>query len=225
MSAKKSTNTAEETALEQWAASDEPTVRDDAIVTGPTEEARDAMHQILMGAAFPEQKEDIERAAKGGRPRLSPGEGRSPLWRVRVPEPLDKDLHAAAEAEGRNFSDVLRDAAEEYLDHHHRAPVRTRLGIVAGAIGAGAKKIANRRVKGARYIAVPRAEIATHVQTLRIMANEAPALKSGKVAARAATQREALHSVQRMGEAEARERMASAETRTAKILKGHTTDA
>lgn len=216
MSAKKSTNTAEETALEQWAASDEPTVRDDAIVTGPTEEARDAMHQILMGAAFPEQKEDIERAAKGGRPRLSPGEGRSPLWRVRVPEPLDKDLHAAAEAEGRNFSEVLRDAAEEYLDHHHRAPARTRLGIVADAIGAGAKKIATRRAKGARYIAVPRTAMPVDVQALSIQTYEAPALKSGKDSHRAATQRGALHSV---------ERLDTTETSTGKILKGHTTDA
>lgn len=137
MSAKKSTNTAEETALEQWAASDEPTVRDDATVTGPTEEAREAMHQMLMGAASPDQKQDIERAAKGGRPRLSPGEGRSPVWRVRVPEPLDNDLQAAAEAEGRKLPEVLRDAAEEYLNHHHRASKESAQDIAAGLMPVG----------------------------------------------------------------------------------------
>lgn len=220
MSAKKSTNTAEETALEQWAASDEPTVRDDATVTGPTEEARDAMHQMLMGAASPEQKEDIERAAKGGRPRLSPGEGRSPMWRVRVPQPLDEDLHAAAEAEGRNFSEVLRDAAEEYLDHHHRTPARTKLGALRVTIGVARKAVFNRQSKVRRFVVAPRAGRALDIHDLNhyfdhVLGGETN--QKGKVVNRARTQDEATYS--------AVEISARTEDRSGSNLKGLTTDA
>lgn len=114
------TNTAEEDALERWAASDEPTIRDDAKITRGSEESRAEIHALLMDAADDDQKDMVERTAKGGRPRLAPGTGRSPVWRVRVPQPLDEKLHAAAEAEGRNFSEVVRAAADEYLKNHHR---------------------------------------------------------------------------------------------------------
>lgn len=117
----KRTNTPEEDALERWAASDEPTIREDATIIRGSEESRAEMHALLMdSAADDDQRAMVERAAKGGRPRLYPGEGRSPVWRVRVPQPLDEKLHAAAEAEGRNFSEVLRAAADEYLKNHHR---------------------------------------------------------------------------------------------------------
>lgn len=58
------TNTEEEDALEAWAASDEPTIREDAVTIPATEESRAEMHNLLMNAATDEQKAMIQQAAK-----------------------------------------------------------------------------------------------------------------------------------------------------------------
>lgn len=58
------TNTEEEGALEDWAASDEPTIREDAVTIPATDESRAEMHNLLMKAATDEQKVMIKQAAK-----------------------------------------------------------------------------------------------------------------------------------------------------------------
>lgn len=57
--------------------------------------------------------------SRRGRPTLERNRpsGPSPLWQVRAPRSLDDALRARAAAEGRSFSEVLRDAAREYLSH------------------------------------------------------------------------------------------------------------
>lgn len=124
MATSKKTNTEEEDALEQWAISDDREVREDAVVMGSTQEERDEMREVLRSAASEGQKEALDRFSKGGRPRLSPGEGRSPMWRVRAPQPLHDELNTAAESEDRNVSDLVRDAVEQYLAAHHRTPTQ-----------------------------------------------------------------------------------------------------
>ena len=63
----------------------------------------------------------VEKAI-GGRPKLNPD---APVGqharqrRVRLPAALDTALDAAAAAQGRNASAVLRDALGEYLTAHH----------------------------------------------------------------------------------------------------------
>lgn len=61
---RRTTNTPEEDALEQWAASDEPTIRKDATIMSPTEAGRAQMRELLIAAASAEQLEEIKRAAK-----------------------------------------------------------------------------------------------------------------------------------------------------------------
>lgn len=58
------TNTPEEDVLEQWAASDEPTIRKNATIMSPTEAGRAQMRELLIAAASAEQLEEIKRIAE-----------------------------------------------------------------------------------------------------------------------------------------------------------------
>ncbi|MBE1515186.1 hypothetical protein [Nesterenkonia halotolerans] len=61
---RQTTNTPDEEALEQWAASDERAIRKDATIMSPTEVSRTEMRKLLIAAANAEQLEEIKRAAK-----------------------------------------------------------------------------------------------------------------------------------------------------------------
>jgi hypothetical protein len=104
--------------LAAWAESDAPQVRPGAVVRRG-QAARDAAAAILGAAAEDAADVAVIERARGGRPSLAADapKGTSPLWQVRAPEGLDAALRAQAEAEGRSFSEVLRDAAREYLAH------------------------------------------------------------------------------------------------------------
>lgn len=102
-----------------WAASDERSVRSDAVVLRG-EAARAASRAVLEEAA---QDDGPSRAllarARAGRPALEDGQvGPSPTWRYRVPRSLDRRMRAQAAAEHRDLSDVLRSAANDYLSAH-----------------------------------------------------------------------------------------------------------
>lgn len=107
--------------LAQWAESDAPKIRPDAVVHRGTAESHAAARALLADALDAQGQDDavlIERGA--GRPSLAADgpAGKSPLWQIRAPRDLDEALRARAEAEGRSFSEVLRDAATEYLAKH-----------------------------------------------------------------------------------------------------------
>lgn len=109
--------------LAQWSESDAPSVRPDAVVHRGTPESRAAARAMLEDALEIHDEVDavlIERGSGGGRPSLAAGgpAGKSPLGQIRAPKDLDAALRARAEAEGRSFSEVLRDAATEYLVKH-----------------------------------------------------------------------------------------------------------
>lgn len=109
--------------LARWAESDAPQVRPDAAAHRGTPDSRAAALAMLHDAAGdnPADVELLERSTSGGgRPSLAaPGPaGTSPLWQIRAPRELDAALRARADAEGRSFSEVLRDAATEYLAAH-----------------------------------------------------------------------------------------------------------
>ena len=102
-----------------WAESDERTIRPGAKAQRGTEETRAATRAMLTEAAAddPESAELLARVA-GGRPSLggtSPA-GASPMWKVRAPADLDAAARQRAEAEGRSFSDLVRDAVTSYLN-------------------------------------------------------------------------------------------------------------
>ena len=104
--------------LMRWAESDEPTVRPGTVVRrGP--EGRDEVHAMLMDAASTEQERDMIRRT-AGRPALDPDApgSPSPLWAVRAPQSLDAAMRSLAQRQGRSFSAVLRDAAQDYLAAH-----------------------------------------------------------------------------------------------------------
>jgi hypothetical protein len=103
--------------LAAWAESDAPTVRPGAVVYRG-EAAREAARALLEEATEDDAEgRALVRRAAGGRPSLDPSEptGKSPLWQVRAPKSLDRELRDLAIAEGRSFSEVLRDAAVAYL--------------------------------------------------------------------------------------------------------------
>lgn len=58
------TDSKEEDAFEAWAASDEPTIREDAVMVPATEEGHAEIHDLLVNAATDEQKAMIQQAAK-----------------------------------------------------------------------------------------------------------------------------------------------------------------
>lgn len=109
--------------LARWAESDAPDVRPDAVVHRGTPESRAAALAMLQDAAGDNLADVdlLERSSSGGgRPSLAANgpAGKSPLWQIRAPKDLDAALRARADAEGRSFSEVLRDAASEYLATH-----------------------------------------------------------------------------------------------------------
>ena len=67
---------------------------------------------------------DEQRAltrALGGRPSLDPAARpgtRSPVRNVRLPQQMSEQLDRVAQAQGRNPSDVIRDALTSYLTTH-----------------------------------------------------------------------------------------------------------
>lgn len=108
--------------LAQWAESDAPSVRPGAVVRRGTPKSRAAALAMLQEAAGddPAGSDLLERSSGAGRPSLAANgpAGTSPLWQIRAPRDLDAALRARADAEGRSFSEVLRDAATEYLAAH-----------------------------------------------------------------------------------------------------------
>lgn len=108
-------------ALAAWAASDAPTIQPDAkVIQGSAASRAAALEMLLDAAEDPSEVVAVEKAATSGRPSLSTRgpSGASPLWQIRAPHDLDEALRARAAAEGRTFSEVLRDAASQYLDAH-----------------------------------------------------------------------------------------------------------
>ncbi len=106
--------------LAAWAESDAPTIRPDAVVRQGTPASHAAVRALLTEAA--DTSADVETIARSvGRPTLAVKRpaGSSPLWQIRAPQALDEQMRARAAAEGRPFSEVLRDAAAEYLIAHH----------------------------------------------------------------------------------------------------------
>jgi hypothetical protein len=103
-------------ALAAWANSDAPTVRPDAAVLRG-DAARQASLALLLEATedSPEQHETVRRAA--GRPALggSSAAGPSPLWSIRVPPDLDRAFRQLADRQGRDLSELVRQAAAAYL--------------------------------------------------------------------------------------------------------------
>ncbi|MGL5864000.1 MAG: ribbon-helix-helix protein, CopG family [Phycicoccus sp.] len=109
--------------LMAWAESDAPTIAAGAVIERGSPQSREEVRAMLEAAAStPEELAAVRRSA-GGRPTLDPDapEGESPLWQVRAPKTLDRDLRALAKAEGLSFSEVVRAAATEYLTTHYRA--------------------------------------------------------------------------------------------------------
>jgi len=95
----------------------EPTIGPDTVIErGP--EGRDETLAMLLEAADTEAEREHIRNL-GGRPTLDPdADGPSPLWAVRAPQSLDTAMRALAQRQGRSFSTVLRDAAQDYLAAH-----------------------------------------------------------------------------------------------------------
>jgi hypothetical protein len=63
----------------------------------------------------------VERVRGRGRPRLNPAldPGQSgPLWNIRMTVEIDAAMRAQAKREGRPLSEVVRQAATEYLTSH-----------------------------------------------------------------------------------------------------------
>lgn len=108
-------------ALAAWAESYTPTLDP----TNPPLRGADAAAagRAMLEAATeddPAAREQVRRAARGGRPSLdpqTPGQV-SPQWQVRAPRSLDTAMRAQAKAEGRSLSDLVRDAANQYLATH-----------------------------------------------------------------------------------------------------------
>jgi hypothetical protein len=106
--------------LARWAESDAPDIRADAVVRRGTPENHAAVRAMLEDAAESPAEVALLERSSGGRPSLHAGEpdGKSPQWQIRAPKDLDAAFRAQADAEGRSFSEVLRDAAAEYLAKH-----------------------------------------------------------------------------------------------------------
>ncbi|MCL1899488.1 MAG: ribbon-helix-helix protein, CopG family [Promicromonosporaceae bacterium] len=87
----------------------------------PHDEARE-MSRALLEAAGVDVTALAERVGRG-RPTLEARQaaGVSPLWQVRAPQALDSQIRQQAAAEGRTLSQLLRDAASEYLVRHTAA--------------------------------------------------------------------------------------------------------
>jgi|SRR5689334_3246892 Ribbon-helix-helix protein, copG family len=102
--------------LAAWAESDAPTVQPRTRVERG-EAARESARAMLLAAAGddPEARALIRRL-EPGRPGLDPTDpGAAPMWKVRAPRALDEAMRERAAAEGRSLSELLRDAAAQYL--------------------------------------------------------------------------------------------------------------
>lgn len=105
-------------ALARWAESDEPQIRPDAVIEKATDEGRAEVLRMLQEAADTPAEQEAVKAAAGGRPRLGAADEYTPTWRVRVPVSLDRALRARAAKEHRPYSELIREAADEYLRAH-----------------------------------------------------------------------------------------------------------
>lgn len=111
-----------EARLMAWAESDAPTIAPGAPALRG-EAARGAARALLEAATAddPANRALVRRVAKRGRPplnpELAPGQAQ-PTWNIRMPMDLDAAMRARAKAEGRHLSDVVRQAAAEYLAAH-----------------------------------------------------------------------------------------------------------
>jgi hypothetical protein len=111
-----------EAALSAWAESDAPQVHPGATMHRG-EDARATARTLLEDAieGDPAGGELVSTPRGRGRPRLNPELGpdeRQPTWNVRMPLELDTAMRARAKVEGRPLSEVIRQAATEYLDAH-----------------------------------------------------------------------------------------------------------
>ena len=109
-------------ALADWAESDEATIGPGDKVERGTPEAHARVRVMLYEATEddPQGRALVEKVARMGRPTLDPDApgAHSPQWQVRAPRSLDTAMRAQARAEGRTLSDIVRDAATQYLATH-----------------------------------------------------------------------------------------------------------
>ncbi|MDR2565973.1 MAG: ribbon-helix-helix protein, CopG family [Bifidobacteriaceae bacterium] len=77
------------------------------VLTG--QEAANRGRALLMWATDTDTLDDAVKAARRGRPRLGPGEGRSPVVRGRVSADEYAALEALAERTGRSLSELVRE--------------------------------------------------------------------------------------------------------------------
>ena len=54
---------------------------------------------------------------------------------IRLPRKLQADLSSIVESSGRSESEIVREAIEEYVKKHHRAPTAYDLAEKMGIIG------------------------------------------------------------------------------------------
>lgn len=88
-------------------------VKPGTVRRGP--EAAAEARRLLMAATGATSTEDLTRVVLG-RPSLGTTVGASPVVRARVPQALKDRVTAIAESEGRNESDVVRDALAAYVE-------------------------------------------------------------------------------------------------------------
>ncbi|WP_081968000.1 MULTISPECIES: ribbon-helix-helix domain-containing protein [Mycobacterium] len=77
-------------------------------------------HRALHGAQAVEASRELLRRA-GGRPSIDPArdaDGPAPRRQVRLPRRLSSQVDDLARKQGRNPSDVMRDAIAAYVDTH-----------------------------------------------------------------------------------------------------------
>ena len=101
----------------------QPGIQPDAVAHRGIQESRYAALAMPQDAAGdnPGDIKLLERSTgAGGHPSLAADgpTGKSPLWQIRAPKDLDVALRARADAVGHSLSEVLRDAASEYLAAH-----------------------------------------------------------------------------------------------------------
>ncbi|GAA1678253.1 hypothetical protein GCM10010977_29860 [Citricoccus zhacaiensis] len=82
------------------------------------EDARpDARHALVEATGAASPQEAVRLAV--GRPPAGTKRGPSPVVRARVPQALKDRVHALAEREQRDESDIVREAVAAYLELRH----------------------------------------------------------------------------------------------------------
>lgn len=81
------------------------------------EAAAEAARAALMEATGTATIEDAVTIARG-RPRIDAAAEEGPMWKVRATVPLDRGLKQLAALRGVSKSQILREAADEYLKAH-----------------------------------------------------------------------------------------------------------